>query len=33
MGFSWRDAVGTLLVAGAVAVTLSVVYRWNWPSA
>jgi hypothetical protein len=31
MGFSWRHAVGTLLVAGAVGVTLSVVYGWNWP--
>ncbi len=31
MGLSWRDAVGTLLVAAAVTVTLSVVYGWNWP--
>ena len=31
MGLTWRDAVGTLLVAAAVAVTLSVVYSWNWP--
>lgn len=31
MGLNWRDAVGTLLVAAAVAVTLSVLYDWNWP--
>jgi hypothetical protein len=31
MGLSWRDGIGTLLVAAAVTVTLSVVYGWNWP--
>jgi hypothetical protein len=31
MGLRWRDAIGTLFVAAAVAVTLSVVYGWNWP--
>ena len=31
MGLSWRDVFGTVLVAAAVAVTLSVVYSWNWP--
>ena len=31
MGLSFRDAIGTVLVAAAVAVTLSVVYGWNWP--
>ena len=31
MGLSWRDAVGTLLVAAAVAVTLSIAFGWGWP--
>jgi hypothetical protein len=31
MGLNWRDAIATLLVTAAVAVTLSVVYGWNWP--
>lgn len=31
MGLNWRDGVGTLLVAAAVAVMLSVIYDWNWP--
>jgi hypothetical protein len=31
MGLTWRDAIATILVAAAVAVTLSVVYSWNWP--
>jgi hypothetical protein len=31
MGLSWRDGIATLLVSAAVAVTLSVVYGWNWP--
>jgi hypothetical protein len=31
MGLSWRDSIATLLVAAAVAVTLSVVFNWNWP--
>ncbi len=31
MGLGWRDAIATLLVAAAVAVTLSVVIGWNWP--
>lgn len=31
MGLNWRDGIGSLLVAAAVAVTLSVVYGWNWP--
>lgn len=31
MGLSWRDAAATVLVAAAVAVTLSVVNDWGWP--
>jgi hypothetical protein len=31
MGLSWRDAVATLLVVAAAAVTLSVVNGWEWP--
>lgn len=31
MALSWRDAVGTLLVAVAIGATLSVVYGWSWP--
>lgn len=31
MGLGWRDGIGTLLVAAAVAVTLAVVIGWNWP--
>lgn len=31
MGLTWRDGIATLLVAGAVAVALSVVYALNWP--
>ena len=30
MGLDWRDGVGTLLVAAALAVTLSVIYAWKW---
>lgn len=28
---TWRDVVGTVLVAVAIAATLSVVYGWAWP--
>lgn len=31
MGLSWRDAVATILVLAASAVTLSVVNAWGWP--
>jgi hypothetical protein len=31
MGLTWRDGVGTLLIAGAVAVTLAVTNAWGWP--
>lgn len=30
MGLSWRDAVGTVFVAAAGAVTLSVMNGWDW---
>ena len=31
MRLSWRDAVATLLVAAAAAVTLSIMNGWDWP--
>lgn len=31
MNLSWRDFVGTVLVAVAIAATLSLVYGWSWP--
>lgn len=31
MGLTLRDGVGTLLMAGAVAVTLAVTNGWAWP--
>jgi hypothetical protein len=30
MALTWRDGVGTLLMAGAVAVTLAVTNGWGW---
>lgn len=31
MSLTWRDAVGTVLVAGAMAASGSVIFGWNWP--
>ena len=31
MGLSWRDAIATVLVVAACAVTLSVANGWGWP--
>lgn len=31
MGLSWRDAVATLFVVAAAAVSLSVANGWDWP--
>jgi hypothetical protein len=31
MGLTWKDGVGTMLMAGAVAFTLAVTNGWGWP--
>jgi len=31
MGLTWKDGVGTMLMAGVVALTLAVIYGWGWP--
>jgi hypothetical protein len=31
MGLIWRDGIGALLTAGAVAATLAVTNGWGWP--